>query len=96
MPMVSLKNRGNGPRAVINVRGEAVVLPVDKNRDAEPVEVEVDDHTKTWLEETAEKGGDLEVTGVTGGSATPHRAKLNLGARETAEQRAARERAEQQ
>ena len=61
MPMIQLKNRGNGPRGVISVLGTASILPVDPNRDFQPVEVEVDDITAQWLEEVSDRGGDLEV-----------------------------------
>lgn len=62
MPKVFLKNRGNGPRTVIGIDAKAVTLPVSSNRDADPVEVEVDDHTLKALQEGSEAGGDLEVT----------------------------------
>jgi hypothetical protein len=89
MPKVSLKNRGNGPRSVIDINGKAFVLPYDRTREAPPVEIEVDPVTLKALQEGSEAGGDFEVTSASGG-----RARMNLGSRETAEQRAAREQAE--
>ena len=59
MPTISLKNRGNGPRAVIDVKGQSHVLPIDGTED----DIEVDDHTHEALTDGSEQGGDLEVTG---------------------------------
>ena len=59
MPTISLKNRGNGPRAVIDVKGQSHVLPIDGTED----DIEVDDITHEALTDGSEQGGDLEVTG---------------------------------
>jgi hypothetical protein len=81
--MIQLKNRGNGPRGVINVNSTATILPVDPNRDFDPVEVEVDDITAQWLEEVSERGGDLQVVSApvsrkSKGGEPEGRAKLSL------------------
>jgi hypothetical protein len=59
MPDISLKNtNGTGPRGVIDVKGVHHVIQMGETAD----DIEVDDHTATWLAEAWENGGDLEVT----------------------------------
>ena len=58
MTKVTLKNRGTGPRGVIDVNGVHHAIPVD----SEQADIDLDDVTLNALNEGSEAGGDLEVT----------------------------------